>query len=213
VVFDLDGTLIDSRRDLAESANELLVSLGGAPLPIDLVGDMVGDGARALVERACRAGGLAADLDVALARFLAIYDRRLFDHTVPYPGAGELLAQLSSAGLRLCLLTNKPHAPAVRLVEGFGFAPYLSEVIGGDSGLPRKPDPAALLALAGRAGCARGEVLMVGDSRVDLEAARRAGTRFAFAAYGFGARQVPPDSLCADDIRLGAPRDLLAILA
>jgi phosphoglycolate phosphatase len=213
VVFDLDGTLIDSRRDLAESANEMVVGLGGAPLEIDAVGDMVGDGARALVERACRAAGLAADIDAALARFLAIYDRRLFDHTAPYPGVGDLLARLHAAGLRLALLTNKPHAPALRLVEGFGFAPHLAEAIGGDAGLPRKPDPAALLALASRAGCLPGEAMMVGDSRVDLETARRAGARFAFAAYGFGARQVLPESLGADDIRLAAPRDLLAILA
>jgi phosphoglycolate phosphatase len=208
-VFDLDGTLIDSRRDLAESANEMLDGLGGPRLPIDLVADMIGDGARVLVQRACAAAGISPDLDAALGRFLSIYDRRLFDHTLPYAGTVELLTALSAGGVRLALLTNKPQPPAGRLIEGFGFAAHLSGLVGGDAGFPRKPDPAGLLALAAGAGCAPRETLMVGDSRIDLETARRAGTTFGFAAYGFGARHVDPASLGPDDLRLAAPLALL----
>jgi len=211
-VFDLDGTLIDSQRDLAESANEMLGEFGAARLPVDRVTDMIGDGARVLVQRACRAAGIAPEPDGALARFLSIYDRRLFDHTAPYAGSADLLAALSAVGVRLALLTNKPQAPAIRLVEGFGLAVHLFAVIGGDADFPRKPDPAALLALAARAGCTPREAVMVGDSRIDLETARRAGTAFAFAAYGFGARHGEPDGLSSDDLRLAAPLDLLPLI-
>jgi len=211
-VFDLDGTLIDSRRDLAESANEMLGEFGAAPLAVDRVTDMIGDGARVLVQRVCRAAGIAPEPDGALARFLSIYDRRLFDHTAPYAGSCDLLAALSAGGVRLALLTNKPQAPAIRLVERFGFAAHLFAVIGGDADFPRKPDPAALLALVARAGCTPPEAVMVGDSGIDLETARRAGTAFAFAAYGFGARHGGTDGLATDDLRLAAPLDLLPLI-
>ena len=116
VVFDLDGTLIDSAADLAASASELVTSLGGRPLAVAEVTMMVGDGAAVLVRRALEAGGADPSTPGALARFLEIYDRRLLDHTVAYPGIREALPIVARRA-RMAVLTNKPLAPAQRILE------------------------------------------------------------------------------------------------
>lgn len=185
IVFDLDGTLIDSRRDLAESTNEMLASYGAPALPIDDVAMMVGEGARKLVERALLASGLDAGEPDALARFRRIYDRRLLVHTKPYDGVPDMLEQARAIGT-LAVLTNKPDEPTRRLLDAFGLAPYFGRVIGGDSDHPRKPDPAGLQALMTEYGSAPASTWLVGDSMIDVETARRAGTRMCVALYGFG---------------------------
>jgi phosphoglycolate phosphatase len=222
IAFDLDGTLIDSRRDIADSINELLGSYGAAPLPFDDVLAMVGEGARLLIARALKAARLDVSLDEAHARFLGIYDRRLVDHTRLYDGVSEALQALggplpqtshggtfqgrgrtplasqSRAGgdvaadarrvnATLAVLTNKPGAPAVRILQELGIADRFMSIVGGDSPLPRKPDPQALLALCAEAGVTPEETLMVGDSWVDIHTARNAGTHACFVTYGFGA--------------------------
>ena len=116
VIFDLDGTLIDSRRDLAESTNEMLASYGAAALPIDEVAAMVGEGAKVLVERALAAAGLDPAAPGALDRFRAVYDRRLFEHTRPYAGI-DIVVRDAAAGAALAVLSNKPEAPSRRLLE------------------------------------------------------------------------------------------------
>jgi len=186
IAFDLDGTLIDSRRDLAESTNEMLVSYGAAPRPVDEVAAMVGEGARVLVERALAAAGRDPGEPDALARFKAIYDRRLLDHTRPYPGIGALLAGAASRAT-LALVTNKPEAPTRRLLEAFDLTRHFTYVTGGDAAQPRKPDPAGLLALMQAARAGRTSTLFVGDSMIDVETARRAGVRIVVVGYGFGA--------------------------
>ncbi len=211
IVFDLDGTLIDSRRDLADSANALLATFDAPPLPDAAVIAMVGEGARTLVSRVLDAGGVITDVDRALARFLALYDERLTHHTHLYPGVADTLAALAGAGVTMSVLTNKPLAPTLRLLEHFGLTSTFAEVIGGDGTLGRKPEPAGLQALMQHAATAGDETLMVGDSWVDIETARRTGTTACFAAYGFG---LPPtDGLRGDEPRLEHFDALLAIVA
>ena len=142
VVFDLDGTLIDSRLDLAESTNEMLESYGARALPVDTVAAMVGEGARLLVERALAASGLSPLEPDALDRFRAIYDRRLLIRTRPYDGIAAVVERASTRA-SLALLTNKPEPPTHRLLDAFGLARYFPRVIGGEAAFPRKPDPAA----------------------------------------------------------------------
>ncbi len=211
VVFDLDGTLVDSWLDLAVSANALVVEYGGRPLPERVVADMVGDGAGALVERVFAAAGLGAPPADAVARFLAIYDRHLLDHTRPYPGVPALLAALAERG-SLAVLTNKPSGPTRRLLDGTGLASFFRAVVAGDGPLPRKPDPAGLRHLMDEFGAGPRETLLVGDSAVDLETARRAGTGVCLARYGFGFR-ADALALRGDEFVVDTPAAIDAIVA
>jgi phosphoglycolate phosphatase len=193
LVFDLDGTLIDSARDLAESIGELLESYGAEPLPLQEVITMVGEGAPILVRRALARAGLRPGVDDAVARFLQIYDRRLMDHTVVYPGMHESLALAVRRG-PLAVLTNKPLGPAIGILEALGLRGYFTRIIGGDSEYGRKPDPAGLLTLRS---LAPGEQLvMIGDSPADWKVAVNANCPFVFARFGFGATkfEAPPDT-------------------
>ena len=185
VVFDLDGTLIDSRQDLAESTNEMLLSYDASPLPVDEIAAMVGDGAKTLVLRALKSAGKQPDTEEALQRFRAIYDRRLLNHTKPYEGIVDLVRRAGTLA-PLGVLTNKPAAPTERLLASFGLARYFQWVIAGDSGVPRKPDPAGLKQMMGQAGAAADDTLLVGDSMIDVMTARAAGVQICVARYGFG---------------------------
>lgn len=206
IVFDLDGTLVDSVRDLAAAASELATSFGGRPLDQREVAAMVGDGASVLVTRALTAAGVDPDTPEALARFRNIYDRRMLETTVAYDGVPEMLAMASRRG-RLTVLTNKPLEPSIRMLEALNLSSYLDEVIGGDGPNGRKPDPAGLHALA--RGSTR--VLMVGDSPIDWETTQAAGCSLAWARYGFGSVRFdgrPPET----PFVLDAPADLSAVL-
>lgn len=185
VVFDLDGTIIDSRRDLADSANEMLETYGAGPQSVEAVTRMVGEGARVLVERALRAAHLDPQEPEALSRFLAIYDRRLLGHTRPYDGLVDLIHE-TARHAAVAVLTNKPEAPSRRLLDAFDLTRSVRWVSGGDSGFARKPDPAGLRDLIARAGTTAERTLMVGDSPVDAETAERAEAAFCAALYGFG---------------------------
>ena len=194
IVFDLDGTLIDSARDLAESIGELLESYGVAPLPIDEVVTMVGEGAPMLVRRALARAGVDPPLDEALARYMQIYDRRLMDHTVPYDGIPETLSVVLRRG-PLAVLTNKPLGPSVGILEALGLRGFFSRVIGGDSEYGRKPDPKGLLSLQTLA--PGDQIVMVGDSPADWKVADAAKVPFVFARFGFGAPKfgsTPPNT-------------------
>lgn len=207
IIFDLDGTLVDSRRDIAESANRMIVGFGGAPLPESEIVSMVGEGARVLVERALEAARLDVPVDAALEHYLAIYDRHLLDWTRPYEGVPELVERVRCP---MAVLTNKPEPPSRRLVEAFGLASRFRMIVGGGGRWPRKPQPEGLLAIAADVGVEPGEAWMVGDSHIDLEAARAAGTHFVLAAYGFGADSVSDLPACAD--RIDRPLDLLRLI-
>jgi phosphoglycolate phosphatase len=201
LVFDLDGTLVDSRRDIAESANELLATLGAPPLDHDEVVRMVGEGARVLVSRVLAAGGSRVDLDAAFASFGAIYDRRLADHTRPYPGVVDGLEHLAGH-FTLAVLTNKPQHHTDRLLDALDLRRYFVQVLGGDTAHGRKPDPAGLETIVAAAGAVPDAAMLIGDSWVDAETARRAGTRFCFADYGFGG--APRDGFRADEPRIAS---------
>lgn len=208
IVFDLDGTLVDSRLDLAGSANRLLEELGAAPLSVDQVVAMVGEGARVLVGRVLAAAGVATDLDAALSRFLSIYDDHLVDHTRLYPGVSELLTALESRAA-LAVLTNKPGHHTGRLLDALDARRHFFEVVGGDARWPRKPDPASLQHLIAAAGVPASSTVMVGDSMVDVDTARGAGARICIARYGFGHI---PDTATAGALVADDPRDLLPLL-
>lgn len=189
IVFDLDGTLIDSRRDLADSANALIVERGGQPLSVETITGMVGEGAPLLVRRALTAAGLVADLDSALPRFLELYDERLLVNTAVYPGTVAAIGTLARRAA-LAVLTNKPQYPTGRILDGLGLSSLFNWVIGGDTPHGRKPDPSGLLWLMAAAGASSAETLMVGDSAIDLKTARAANVRLCLVRYGFGFRTV-----------------------
>ena len=194
IVFDLDGTLIDSARDISESISELVESYGAAPLPMSDVVNMVGDGAPMLVRRALKQSGLNLPPREALARYLQIYDRRLMNHTTPYEGIVESLGVVLRRG-PLAVLTNKPLGPSIGILEALGLRGFFSRIIGGDSEYGRKPDPAALLALKSLA--PGDQIVMIGDSPADWKTAEAANAPFVLARYGFGATKFgaePPNS-------------------
>ena len=211
IVFDLDGTLIDSARDICESVSELVESYGSAPLPMSEVIGMVGDGAPALVKRALKQSRLEPSVDDAVARYLRIYDRRLMNHTSLYQGVIESLGVVLKRG-PLAVLTNKPLGPSIGILEALGLRGFFSRVIGGDSEYGRKPDPAGLLALQS---LAPGEPLvMIGDSPADWSAADAAKVPFVFARYGFGAGKfgaTPPAAAAVIDHAREIDRALEAV--
>jgi phosphoglycolate phosphatase len=188
IVFDLDGTLVDSQRDLADATNALLLDLGGSALPAAAVTGMVGEGAAVLVRRALLGAGLDPEAPGALDRFLHHYDTRLLATTRPYPGTLETLTALGARGHRLAVLTNKPQRAAIAVLEGLGLRDSFAAVVGGDTVHGRKPDPAGLQSLIASARVTVAETLLVGDSPVDLATARNAGTSICLARYGFGYR-------------------------
>lgn len=206
IVFDLDGTLIDSRQDLADSANALIVERGGRALPEERIARMVGEGARVLVRRALDAAALPFD-DESVRRFLELYDERLFRTTRPYEGIPDVLRTVAS-GAVVAVLTNKPVVPARKLLEGLALLPLVASVVGGDGPHPRKPDPAALHALIAEHGGSVGQTVLVGDSRIDFETARAAGTGLCLARYGFGLEGVPVASLREDERLADAPAQI-----
>ena len=210
-VFDLDGTLVDSRRDLADSANALLAECGASPLSEDHVGRLVGDGAATLVARVFAASGIARPPD-ALARFLAIYETRLLHHTRPYPGIPEALDAIAGRA-PIAVLTNKPIASTRRILDALDLARRFdgAAVLGGDGPLPRKPDPAGLRHLAERVDTPLSSTLLIGDSSVDLRTARAAGAAICLVRYGFGFESVDAAHLTSQDVTIESPRELIAL--
>ena len=210
IVFDLDGTLIDSRRDLADAANARIERHGGTPLAVDAIARMVGNGAALLVRRALAAAGVEADPRSMLPEFLELYDERLLRTTRLYDGFPAVLETLSATAT-LAVLTNKPLAATERILDGLGIASFFRAVLGGDGPLPRKPDPAGLQHLMESATAEPERTVMIGDSRVDLATARAAATRVCLARYGFGFR-IGSDDLRGDELFADSPADLPRVL-
>jgi phosphoglycolate phosphatase len=212
IVFDLDGTLIDSRRDLADSANDALIAFGAPPLAEEAIGRMVGDGAPILIARAFLASGVVQPAG-ALGSFLAAYDRRLLNHTRPYPGIVEVLDELESRA-SLGVLTNKPLDATRKILEGLDLARHFSpsRVIGGDGPFPRKPDPSGLLHLMRNDGVERDATVLVGDSLTDWKTAQSAAVPICLARYGFGWQGAPSDLPSANAWVVDRPAELLQYL-
>jgi phosphoglycolate phosphatase len=204
LVFDLDGTIVDSHRDLADSTNEMLASYGVGPVSVASATAMVGDGVRRLVERALAATGLDPAEPEAVDRFAAIYARRLLVHTRPYEGLAALIGDAAALS-DLAVLTNKPEAPTRQILDAFALTSAFGCIVGGDSGFARKPDPAGLTHLIAAAGTTAAATLLIGDSNVDAETARRGGAAFCAARYGFGRVDPAPRQALA-------PTDLPAII-
>jgi phosphoglycolate phosphatase len=206
IVFDLDGTLVDSRRDLADAANALIIERGGRALSEDDIGRMVGEGAGVLVRRALTAAGLPTDAS-SLPRFLELYDERLLNTTTAYEGIPQALEALVPHAA-IAVLTNKPLEPSLRILDALGLSRVIAVTVGGDSAFPRKPDPASLRHLMTSLGATPGTTVMVGDSWVDYETARSASTWVCLTRYGFGYHGVDPARLRGDEAIVDRPAEI-----
>ena len=202
LVFDLDGTLVDSQRDLADAVNATRAWMGLEPLPPVTVAQYVGNGAPVLVQRALPDAG-KEDWSRGLKYFLEYYRDHMLDSTVLYPGVREALDQLHAERIPLAVLTNKPIRFSLQMLEGLGIDLHFFRVYGGNSFPEKKPDPAGLNALVVESGADRSRTIMVGDSAVDVDTARNAGVQACGVRWGFQPETFvssPPDFLI-DDLR------------
>jgi phosphoglycolate phosphatase len=190
VIFDLDGTLIDSRLDLVHSVNAALRHIQRPELPDDVIASYVGDGAPILIQRAL--GGEAADealVRKGLEFFLSYYRAHKLDHTTVYAGISDALAAIRASGngvpRQLAVLTNKPVIPSRAIVEALGLGKYFSQVYGGNSFATKKPDPEGARRLLGESGVRPEQAAIVGDSHVDIRTGRNAGLWTVGVNYGF----------------------------
>jgi phosphoglycolate phosphatase len=184
LVFDLDGTLIDSKRDLVISVNATLRKMRRAELPEELVASYVGSGAPVLIAKALGGAPAPEELQRALKFFLAHYEEHKLDYTKEYPGVRETLERLR--GVPMAVLTNKPVNISVRILEELGLAQFFDQICGGNSFATQKPDPFGANALLNEMGVAAADAAMVGDSEVDVQTARNAGMISAIVNFGFG---------------------------
>lgn len=209
--FDLDGTLLDTSGDIAAALNRVLVADGRPALPMDRVLPMVGRGARALLEQAVAAtgGGDAKVVDALHPRFVEAYAAHVADHSRPYRGMLDALDALAARGVTLAVVTNKPEALTLPLLEATGLLPRFATVIGGDTLGPgtAKPAPAPILEMLARCG---GPAAFVGDSIYDVQAAQAAGVPVIACSFGFSA--VPVTTLGAEAV-IDSYADLLPALA
>ncbi len=185
VIFDLDGTLVDSRMDLANAVNAARAHMGMGPLENERVYSYVGNGAPLLIRRALGPQATEAEIQEALEYFLEYYGEHDLDHTALYPGVEEAIERLRAAGKRMAVLTNKPVRMSRAIVEGLGVGGHFFQVYGGNSFEFKKPNPIGIEALMKEAGVDRGACIMVGDSSVDVQTARNAGIQCCGVTYGF----------------------------
>jgi len=207
LIFDLDGTLIDSQRDLIRSVNAMLHELGREQLHEDTISGYIGHGAPQLVRRALGQAATEQERERALKFFLAYYEDHKMDSTSAYPGVPEALERLS--GFPMAILTNKPVRISVRILEELGLAKYFRAVYGGNSFETKKPDPLGAQKILREFGAAPAEAILIGDSEVDVQTARNAGTLAAAVNYGFGTHD---RAAYPADIYLDRLTDLLPLL-
>jgi phosphoglycolate phosphatase len=210
VIFDLDGTLIDSRLDLVHSVNAALRHIGRPELPDDVIASYVGDGAPILIQRAL--GTEAADealVRKGLEFFLSYYREHKLDHTTVYPGIPEALAAIRSSanGLprQLAVLSNKPVNPSRAIVDALGLGQYFFQVYGGNSFVTKKPDPEGARKLLAETGVAPEQAAIVGDSHVDVRTGRNAGLWTVGVTYGFATHTLEDE---APDVLVDSAADL-----
>ncbi|HEY3618859.1 MAG TPA: HAD-IA family hydrolase [Candidatus Sulfotelmatobacter sp.] len=209
VIFDLDGTLIDSRLDLVHSVNAALRHIGRPELPDDVIASYVGDGAPILIQRAL--GTEAADealVRKGLEFFLSYYREHKLDYTTVYPGIPEALAAIqTSNGVRrqMAVLTNKPVNPSRAIVDALGLGQYFSQVYGGNSFVTKKPDPEGARKLLAESGVAPEQAAIVGDSHVDVRTGRNAGLWTVGVTYGFATHTLEDE---APDVLVDSAADL-----
>ena len=207
LIFDLDGTLIDSKRDLIFSVNAMLLEMGREQLHVDTISGYIGHGAPQLVGQALGNGATEAERERALKYFLAYYEDHKMDSTCAYPGVPEALEKL--AAFPMAILTNKPVRISVRILDGLGLAKYFRAVYGGNSFETKKPDPLGALTILRDLGAAPAQAMLIGDSEVDVQTARNAGTFAAAVNYGFGTHDRAAHPA---DIYLNSLSDLVPLL-
>ncbi len=196
LIFDLDGTLIDSKLDLALAVNAALEELGRGPLPHEQIFSYVGRGAPSLIARALGEGATEEDCLRGLEFFIKYYSVHKLDHTALYPGVREALDAL--AGMPMAVLTNKPVGASRGILQGLGLAEHFRFVYGGNSFERKKPDPMGVETILREFGAAPAQVMVVGDSEIDVQTARNSGTWMCGVTYGFGSHRLaeyPPDLL------------------
>lgn len=186
VIFDLDGTLIDSAPDIASALNEVLQRRGLAPFPLERVKEMIGGGIPTLIRRALEAHGVQPDdIQPLVADMLMVYAARATELTVPFDGAEDLLGRLASDSIKLAICTNKNQEITDIILRDLGLARYFSAIVGARHGLPRKPDPAKLHLILGEFGLAAADAVLIGDSGADAGAAKAAGMTLVLAEFGY----------------------------
>jgi len=197
-IFDLDGTLIDSKLDLAHAVNATRVNLDLPPLEHELIFSYVGNGAPVLIRRVLGPEASEELVNQALEYFLAYYREHMLDYTVLYPGVRETLEKLDNGERRLAVLTNKPVRISAAILDGLNVGQHFFRVYGGNSFEQKKPDPIGIETLLREAGAQKERTLMVGDSAVDIQTARNAGIPCCGVTYGFQPESLaacPPDFL------------------
>jgi phosphoglycolate phosphatase len=213
VIFDLDGTLIDSRLDLVHSVNAALRHIQRPELPDDVIASYVGDGAPVLIQRAL--GPEAVDealIRKGLEFFLSYYREHKLDHTTVYPGIQEALAAIQNSGngvpRKMAVLSNKPVNPSRAIVEALGLGRYFTQVYGGNSFATKKPDPEGALRLVSESGVRPEQAAIVGDSHVDIRTGRNAGLWTVAVKYGFAPHTLEVES---PDIEVDTPQELTKV--
>ena len=189
LVFDLDGTLVDSVGGIAASVNRTRINYGFSPLSRELISSFTGDGAVKLLERSFADVTLPVPVEEAVERMIRNYADDPVADSALYPGVAEGIKTLQSAGWLLAVVSNKPVVVGEKILSHFGLTPYLTENIGGGSGFPLKPAPVALLHLMEKYQVQTGNTWVIGDNHTDLNFARNAGVRSIFCKYGFGTRE------------------------
>lgn len=185
LIFDLDGTIIDSRLDLVHATNSTRANFGLDPLEDQLIYSFVGEGAPVLVKRAMGSQASDAQVAEALEFFLAYYRHHALDYTVLYPGVRDSMESLHASGATLAILTNKPVRISERIMDGLGLTPMLFRIYGGNSFEFKKPHPIGIDTLRAEAGVAPEDTWMIGDSHVDIRTAIAAGVRSCGVTWGF----------------------------
>jgi phosphoglycolate phosphatase len=199
LIFDLDGTLVDSKKDLALSVKVMRERMGLGPLPEDVVASYVGQGVAVLVRRALGEQATGEEVEKATSIFLDYYRLHMLDNTGTYPGVREALEELR--GKKLAVLTNKPVNFSREILRRLNLADLFSSVYGGNSFAQKKPDPVGVKKLMSDMGVSAEETLMVGDSDTDVLTGRNAGVWTCGVTYGFGAHTLedtPPDLILGD---------------
>ena len=196
LIFDLDGTLIDSKLDLALAVNAALQEMGRGPLPHEQIFSYVGNGAPSLIAHVLGAGATEEQCLRCLEFFIRYYSIHKLDHTTLYPGVREALDALS--GISMAVLTNKPVGASRGILQGLGLAGHFPIIYGGNSFESKKPDPEGVETILREVGAAPAQAMVVGDSEIDVQTARNAGTWVCGVTYGFGSHRLaeyPPDIL------------------
>ncbi len=209
LIFDLDGTLIDSKLDLAHAVNAARAHMGLGDLPHPLVFSYVGNGAPTLIRRALGPEAGEAQVQEALEFFLEYYRDHMLDYTTLYPGVADTLDVLLQSGKRMAVLTNKPVRISKAIISGLGLERHFFQIYGGNSFEQKKPHPIGIETLLSEAGMGAGHALMIGDSAVDIQTARNAGIKSCGVTYGF-----QPETLAAEppDFLIDRFEDLPAVI-